>query len=104
MRQELFHALEQFLNPDDRFAMLPVYYAGGTASFTPTSEEVIQEYNSTSAGKSNCYSYLQNREDGRQWLYRNAAEGDVVLIMGARDNSLSSWAKEIVQKQKGAES
>lgn len=97
MRQELFHALENFLDPEDRFMMLPVYYAGGTASFTPSSREVIQDYRSNSRIKKDCYRYADSRKEAEQWLCSKIRHGDIVLIMGARDNSLSLWAKELVR-------
>ncbi|MDD3117731.1 MAG: Mur ligase domain-containing protein [Victivallales bacterium] len=92
MREELLRQLEKQLEKDDIFGLLPVYYAGGTAAFSPTSEEVAATFRDRG---SKSYRYWPSRADAAQALQRLTGKGDVVLIMGARDNSLSDWAKEI---------
>ena len=94
MREELFHILEEILRPGDRFSFLPVFYAGGTAAFTPTSEEVVADYNSRTK-RSVWYGYYETRTVAVNSLEETADDKALVLIMGARDNSLSLWAKEI---------
>ena len=96
MREELFQALEADLQPDDRFILLPVYYAGGTSSFRPESSEVASDWQSR--GKRH-YLYMKNRKDALELVRSEARKGDIVLVMGARDNSLSSWAAELARDQ-----
>jgi UDP-N-acetylmuramate-alanine ligase len=93
MREELFHILEDILRPGDRFSFLPVFYAGGTAAFTPTSEEVTADYNSRTK-RAVPYGYYETRAVAVNSLEESADDKALVLIMGARDNSLSLWAKE----------
>ncbi len=90
MRQELLPALEKVLTDKDIFVFLPPFYAGGTSSFEPTSEEVVKEYNRK--GQKHYLSF-PNRLQAEEYLYAAAARDDIILIMGARDNSLSDWAK-----------
>lgn len=87
MREALREALGQALRPGDRLLLLPVYYAGGSSSFAPTAAEVAAEY--AAAGLA------------VQAVESRAAAGDVIadetaaraiLIMGARDPSLPSFA------------
>ena len=92
MREPLFDALEANLSDSDSFCMLPVYYAGGSASFSPTSEEVIDSYRKK--GTKNYLSF-SSRDDLQKYLKKNASDGDVILIMGARDNSLSIFASKL---------
>ena len=99
MREELFQALEENLTDDDRFILLPVYYAGGTSSFQPQSAEVAADWKSR--GKKH-YEYAAARADAEEWVRTHARKGDVVLVMGARDNSLSFWAEELA-KSSGTE-
>ena len=96
MREELFQALEAELQEDDRFILLPVYYAGGTSSFQPQSSEVAADWQSR--GKRH-YQYLASRRDARELVRSEARKGDIVLVMGARDNSLSAWAAELAGEQ-----
>ena len=95
MRQELFPALEKVLGMRDSFHFLPVYYAGGTSSFKPSSEEVAEEYMEQSSENPARYGYFGSRKECRLFLECNARKGDIVLIMGARDNSLSDFAKSL---------
>ncbi len=94
MRDDLLPGLEKTLRPDDRFIFLPPFYAGGTSSFTPTSQEVASEYRKKG---SRTYTYFDERKDLAAMLRREATARDLVLIMGARDNSLSDWALEITR-------
>jgi UDP-N-acetylmuramate--alanine ligase len=89
MKDELFSMLENELTDSECFIMLPVYYAGGTTSFKPTSHEVIAEY---TANGNKTYQSFENREKTEYFLNKMAHSGDTVIIMGARDNSLSTWA------------
>lgn len=94
MREDLLPELEKTLRDNDCFILLPPYYAGGTSSFKPTSEEVANDYKSR--GKRN-YSFFHYRDDIAVMLCRETTDKDLVLIMGARDNSLSDWASEIAK-------
>ena len=95
MREELLTALEKELRPDDIFGLLPVYYAGGTSSFKPTSEEVAADWKAR--GKRD-YRLLPDRTAALDLVRTEARSGDVVLVMGARDNSLSAWAAELAKR------
>jgi len=93
MREELGRALKEVLRPEDLFLLLPVYYAGGTSAFAPTAEEVAAGYRQD--GLTQC-CYCADRKTAAEMIRARAGENDVVLIMGARDNSLSDWAAEVV--------
>ncbi|OGV52146.1 MAG: hypothetical protein A2017_19805 [Lentisphaerae bacterium GWF2_44_16] len=92
MKDELLPALEKNMRENDVFALLPVYYAGGTSSFKPSSEDVISEF--ALKGKKE-YLYFPDRASAVEYIRKNAGADDLLLIMGARDNSLSDWAKSI---------
>ena len=91
MREELFRCLEKTLRPEDRFLLLEPYYAGGTTSFKPTSKEVAADWRSR-AGHPEKYLDFGGREELSGWLEKNAQKEDIVVVMGARDNSLSDFA------------
>ena len=95
MRKELYSALEHVLGVEDSFHFLPVYYAGGTTSFKPKAEEVAEEYSQLTSVYPTRYGYFESRKACRNFLAANAGKEDVILIMGARDNSLSDFAREL---------
>lgn len=94
MRTELLSALESALKPNDVFAFLPVYYAGGTSSFKPQSEEVAAEYDARHPGGR--YRWFAARADAAEFL-KTLGATDAAVVMGARDNSLSDWANELAE-------
>ena len=96
MRDALFLALEKTLLPDDRFILLEPYYAGGTTSFKPTSAEVMADWLNRAARQEN-YMTFDSRDTLFSWLPEHAGQGDIIVIMGARDNSLSDYAASLTQ-------
>ncbi len=98
MKDVLLRQLKAALRPRDVFALLPVYYAGGTSSFRPSSESVIEEWHSDPSVGRDQFRYFPDRETADLFLKNTAKKGESVVIMGARDNSLSIWAKKNVKK------
>ncbi len=84
MREELVEALAKLLQPQDRFVMLPVYYAGGSASFSPTSAEVVKDLTTRGLPAIAC-----DRPHAEALLH--AGKYNAVVVMGARDSSLRDW-------------
>lgn len=91
-RDELLETLEKTLRPGDRFFMLPPFYAGGTSSFKPTSEEVISQWQNFASAPER-YHFAADRDSLRSLILSQAQPGDLIVIMGARDNSLSLYAR-----------
>ncbi len=98
MRNSLFPTLEKVLRKKDCFIFVPVYYAGGTSSFTPESSEVCEEYRLKSAINDRYLTY-DSRSTAGKYLVSVPEKNDMVLIMGARDGSLSIWARELAGKE-----
>ncbi len=92
MREELGHALADSLKPGDAFFILPVYYAGGTTSFRPTSEEVAGGYGADGLPVRFLAALpeLSAMAAGRRFA--------CVLVMGARDPSLRRKTRDLTQE------
>ena len=95
MRDELYRDLEGELRARDRFILLPPYYAGGTTSFKPTAEEVCREWRAASR-RPERFMTFPDRETLTDFLLLSTRPGDLIVIMGARDNSLSDYAASLV--------
>lgn len=95
MRNELIQGIANVLRKQDVFCFLPVYYAGGTTSFTPTSDEVAQQCASICKDP-NAICTFNDRDALRKYLQNNATNGDFILILGARDPSLTEYCKSLV--------
>lgn len=98
LRADFVDAFSTELAPADRLWFLEVFYAGGTAARDISSSEVIADL----VARGVAAEVAQSRD----WLVaRLAAEaktGDLVLIMGARDPSLTELANSILATLGGA--
>lgn len=91
MENQLFEYMEEFLQKDDRFILLEPFYAGGTSSFSPSAVDIHAKWQKQSRAPER-FITLPDREAVKDFLNKNARNGDIVTIMGARDNSLSDFA------------
>lgn len=93
LRADVVRAFAAALRPDDRLWLLEIFYAGGTATRDLSSADLAAEIAARGAPAEFAPS--------RSWLAgRIAAEardGDVVLVMGARDPSLAGFARAILE-------
>ncbi|MBI4913735.1 MAG: L,D-transpeptidase family protein [Acidobacteria bacterium] len=93
MRAELVDAFAAELGPRDRLWMLEVFYAGGTAAKDLSSAEVVADLQARGAPA----AFAPSRERLVEELAAEARDGDLILVMGARDPSLSDLAAAILE-------
>ena len=91
MQEALFGFMEKTLRPGDIFVMMEPYYAGGTTSFKPSAQTVIGNWKSRACHPEQ-YMTFENREHLSAYLLSQARNEDVIVVMGARDNSLNDYA------------
>ncbi|HTK79378.1 MAG TPA: Mur ligase family protein [Rhizomicrobium sp.] len=92
MKSEFIAAFARDLAPDDVLIMPePVYY-GGTTERSVTSEDIVRGVRE--AGH-NALAYATRAECGDK-LLELALPGDRIAIMGARDDTLASFAAELL--------
>ncbi len=99
MHKELAERVTEVLRNEDQFIMSDVYYAGGTVNRDIGPDVVINAIQ-----KANKNALLVNdRSLLPAALGKMARPGDVILLMGARDPSLSDFAVEVLEKLPGTE-
>ncbi|MGN0866580.1 MAG: Mur ligase domain-containing protein [Oligosphaeraceae bacterium] len=91
MEEPLRDQLKACLSPGDRLLLLPVYYAGGTVEFSPTSQEVAQRF----AREGIPATFLEDRRQAEHALRQTPFHA--WLVLGARDASLREWTRELAQ-------
>src|SRR5512133_215522 len=92
--QELAEKIPQVLRHDDYFLMSEVYYAGGTVNRDIGSDVVINAMQ-----KQHENSLLVNDRSLLPGLLKELTRpGDIILLMGARDPSLSDFAREVTDQ------
>jgi UDP-N-acetylmuramate--alanine ligase len=94
MHKELAERVSEVLRKEDYFIMSDVYYAGGTVSRDIGSDIVID---AIQKAKKNAL-LLKDRTVLPSTLKEMTHSGDVILLMGARDPSLSDFAVAVLEK------
>jgi len=91
LRRELVDAFVSGLSDRDMLIMPEIYYAGGTVAKDISSEDLVKDI--SARGRRALY-FKQRCEIIPKALELSAA-GDIFLVMGARDWTLSDFAKEL---------
>ena len=91
LKDELVDTFAKFIRDRDEVYFLPIYYAGGTAQKDISAEDLAGW---VSARGTRSYAH-QNRQELIATLTQRVKPGDVVILMGARDPSLSLLFQEI---------
>jgi UDP-N-acetylmuramate--alanine ligase len=88
MFDELVAAFSDTLRNTDTLYLLPIYYAGGTASKDISSQDMA-------ARLAGCNAEIfapDNRDKALSAIAARAKHGDTIILMGARDPSLPAFA------------
>jgi UDP-N-acetylmuramate--alanine ligase len=97
--RELAEAFSESIFPGDRLFLLPVYYAGGTVQPGFGSDELAGEIRAGGSVIS-----VADRDELLSQIDLKSGRREVVLVMGARDPSLSELAREISRQIAGKKS
>jgi UDP-N-acetylmuramate-alanine ligase len=92
LRQDFVATFSHELAPGDRLWMLEVFYAGGTATRDFSAAEIVAEI----ASRGTNAEFAPTRERLIARIAEQAQPGDLVLVMGARDPSLTELARAIL--------
>lgn len=93
MHEELARRVSETLRQEDVFMMSDVYYAGGTVNKDIGSETVTE-----AVKKTHPHTLLVNDRSALPEKLKSMVQpGDVILLMGARDPSLSDFASEVMK-------
>lgn len=92
LKNELIAAFAAGLRPDDRLWLPDIYYVGGTASKDISSRDVVDPLKAKGLNA----VHVPERAAIAELIAAEAREGDVVLVMGARDPSLTDFARAVL--------
>jgi UDP-N-acetylmuramate--alanine ligase len=90
-RDELIETFRLALRPGDHLLLAPIYDAGGTANRSIRSEDIAEP-----VAQSERAAKVATREEALRDVIEGARSGDRVVVMGARDDTLPSYAREIL--------
>jgi UDP-N-acetylmuramate--alanine ligase len=93
MGKELVDTFASQLHADDLLVMPDPAYYGGTTNREITSQHIVRGI--SERGRQAIYE--ENRKDCLPILARHARPGDRIVIMGARDDTLSEFAIDVLK-------
>ena len=94
MGAELAQTFAHELGIDDRVLVCDPVYFGGTVDRSEGSKRVV-DLISEAGGTA---EYIPSREDASERMVELAKPGDRIVIMGARDDTLSDYAKRVLAR------
>jgi UDP-N-acetylmuramate--alanine ligase len=94
LRQDFVATFAGELRPIDRLWMLEIFYAGGTAQRDFSAADIVTEI----ADRGINAEFAPSRAWLAERIAGEARDGDLVLVMGARDPSLTDLARAILNK------
>jgi UDP-N-acetylmuramate--alanine ligase len=94
LRPDLVETFAAALGPEDRLWMLEVFYAGGTATRDFSAAGIAAEI----AARGRAAAFAPSRAALVEAVAAEARPGDVVLVMGARDPSLTDLARALLAR------
>ena len=92
LRHDFVTTFARELAPEDRLWMLEVFYAGGTATRDFSAADIVAEIGALGVKA----EFAPRGSGSSRAIAQEARPGDLVLVMGARDPSLSALARAIL--------
>lgn len=90
MKKEYIESFTENLRNSDHLILLPIFYAGGTAEKSISSHDLVDGIRA--GGKS------VEAVEGRKAVLDRASEWEAYAVLGARDDTLSDFARDIAKK------
>lgn len=94
LQRELIETFNAGLTSKDILIVLDIYYAGGTADQSISSADLVRGVSVPQAEN------IKDREKVITRVSEMSRPGDVIVVMGARDNTLSELARNLVTQLK----
>jgi UDP-N-acetylmuramate-alanine ligase len=94
LRDGLIEAFVRGLTKHDRLYLPEIFYAGGTASRDISSSDIVQAV----CARGVPAIFRETRDELVGPIVADAEAGDLILVMGARDPSLTGFARAILRR------
>ena len=91
MRDELARAFGAAMRRADFLIGLPIFDAGGTADRSISTADLLEQVRGAHCG------VAMDRPGALREICTRVREGDVIAVMGARDDSLTRFARSILR-------
>ncbi len=92
--KDIIKAFASKLDKDDILIMPDIYFVGGTADKSISSQDLINQALELGVNA----HYIPERKDVEKFILENTKAGDRIIIMGARDNSLPDFSRQLLKE------
>jgi UDP-N-acetylmuramate--alanine ligase len=92
LRKGLVEAFVNGLDSGDHVWMPEIFYAGGTADRSISSEDLVRDIDTAGVPG----TFVLDRDDLAEQIAASVEEGDRVVVMGARDDSLTDFGRDVL--------
>ena len=96
MGKELAQVFADRLNAEDRVIICDPAYFGGTVDRSVGAEFIVDAINSAGGADGVRAEHIPSRDDCENRIVALARPGDRIVIMGARDDTLSAFARSVL--------
>lgn len=93
MGLEMMDAFAKFMDGEDILLMPEAYYAGGTVDRSVTAKQLLENVKARGIQA----QWFETRDQIPAYIKSIAKEGDRIVIMGARDDTLHTFAQDILK-------
>ena len=93
LRDDFVETFSRALRGEDRLWLVEIFYAGGTAQRDFSSADLVAQIAATGVHA----EFAPAREWLAERIAAEARPGDLVLVMGARDPSLTTFARRVLE-------
>jgi len=98
MGAQLAETFAQELGPEDLAILCDPVYFGGTVDRSEGSERIVDLITKAGGQNGPRALHIATREGCGDFIVENAHAGDRVVVMGARDDTLTSFAESLLQR------
>ncbi|MBP5616044.1 MAG: UDP-N-acetylmuramate--alanine ligase [Alphaproteobacteria bacterium] len=93
MGRQIIDSFAATFQKDDILLMPEIFYAGGSVNKDISSKDLIDYALSLGLNA----LFFNTRDEVRQYILKEAKQGDRIVIMGARDNTLPDFCRDILE-------
>lgn len=92
--KDIIRAFADRFDKEDILIMPDIYFVGGTADKSISSKDMIEQAIELGLNA----HYLPARQEVEKFILENAKPGDRIIIMGARDNTLPEFSRQLLKE------
>lgn len=94
LRHDFVSEISKVMRPQDEVWMSEIYYAGGTAVKDISANDLIEDLKALGVNA----HFIENRDDVLEAMRSHFTPSTTLLLMGARDPSLGTFAREVWER------